>query len=141
MKKNVCKKGHPLTPENSYVKKSGTRHCMKCHKVREKEYNRQRRLAGKRNVGLRLDAGPFAEWLRENQPGVLRESSLAFMNDYRPRDFQSWAKSHGIDPTQARRLIRGENGTVHYDIVDRVLTEAGVPWMFSELYPPKEEVA
>jgi hypothetical protein len=136
-----CKRGHELTPDNRYTKKSGTSHCIKCHRVREKEYNRQRRLAGKQNVGLRLHAEPFAQWLRENQPGELRESSLAFMNDHRPRDFQSWAKSHGIDPTQARRLIRGENDTVHYDIVDKVLTEAGVPWMFSELYPPKEEVA
>lgn len=28
---NACKKGHPFTPENTWLEKNGMRHCRKCH--------------------------------------------------------------------------------------------------------------
>lgn len=32
---NKCRKGHEFTPENTWVEKSGQRHCRKCHADRE----------------------------------------------------------------------------------------------------------
>jgi hypothetical protein len=123
-KKGVCMKGHDLRV-HGYNRPDGTNACKTCANA-------------KRRNGTRLDARPFAEWLQENRPDELRPAALAFMNDYRPRTFHAWAHSLGIDPQQARRLMSGEHKSVDVRIVDRVLLEAGVPWMLQELYPLKE---
>ena len=52
---DVCKKGHPRTPENTRVRKSGKRDCLPCDRERVQEWrrtNRERDLANKRAYRL-----------------------------------------------------------------------------------------
>lgn len=145
-----CKRGHRFTPENTY-RNAGRRFCRICQRQRQakwrrdpvvsvqrREYNRiwkegQRRaqgapvrLAGRRipqdyHERLLLPGEPFAEWLRENVPTSNR---------------MRWAVANGIDETQVRRLLNGEQETVHIDTVDRVVD----PGVLNELYPIEPEV-
>lgn len=41
-RKTHCKRGHSFDPENTYVSKSGQRHCRACHNVRELARYRRR---------------------------------------------------------------------------------------------------
>jgi hypothetical protein len=44
---DVCGKGHPFTPENTYTDKRGSRHCLTCHNGGQRE----RRAAAKTESG------------------------------------------------------------------------------------------
>jgi hypothetical protein len=43
--KTHCPHGHEYTKENTYLSKSGSRHCRQCHKLRESA--RQRAIKGR----------------------------------------------------------------------------------------------
>ncbi|MFV8049906.1 NUMOD4 motif-containing HNH endonuclease [Mycobacterium sp. 48b] len=42
-----CPKGHPYTPENTYVKPSGSRCCRDCRRIYREEHREERRLKGR----------------------------------------------------------------------------------------------
>lgn len=43
MRKAECQHGHPLVPENVYVRPNGNRDCRECKAERERERNRERK--------------------------------------------------------------------------------------------------
>ena len=107
-----------MSGDNLYVNpNTGKRRCIACHN------ERQRSNSGR----VKLPAEPFARWLRRNVPEGVHERNL-------------WALAHGLDDSQLRRLLRGEQKLVHIDTVDR--TFLGRPYMLEELYPYElEDVA
>ena len=40
-----CAQGHPYTPDNTWYDKYGKRHCRKCHRIRERERYRRKKLS------------------------------------------------------------------------------------------------
>lgn len=132
-----CRNGHRLIAENTYVRPNGDRQCRTCRREYDRIWaERRRRLDGVKAVGrvretpvaygerIHLDAGPFAEWLRENAPAGEGERT-------------AWAGRFGVNESTIRRIVDGTQLTVHIDTVDRVVG----PAVLNELYPVDESVA
>jgi hypothetical protein len=45
--KDECKHGHPFTPENTRIRRSGARSCIECGRIRSREYQRKKRAETK----------------------------------------------------------------------------------------------
>lgn len=44
-----CKRGHEFTPENTTIRKNGTRWCKECARMRDRQYTAKRRASSIRN--------------------------------------------------------------------------------------------
>lgn len=47
VRENTCKRGHPFTPDNTYVRGEKWRECITCKRVASREQKRRKRLARK----------------------------------------------------------------------------------------------
>ena len=57
-RKTACKRGHPFTPKNTWVRKNGQRRCRICHRILKKRY-RERKRAGVVPVGAGCMPGAY----------------------------------------------------------------------------------
>lgn len=78
-----CKRGHEFTPENTYVRKNGTRWCNECRRIRDRAYSLADQLVKVcPHCSTSFTAGPG---------GVRRKSSAIYCSDA-CRVTARWAK-------------------------------------------------
>jgi hypothetical protein len=126
--KAECRNGHPRTEENTIFHRSTNGPvkptCLDCRKASEV---RNRGRQG-RNEKVKIDAQPFAEWLKTK---------------VEERGVQNAAAETRLPERTLWRLVNGRTARVHIDTVDGALlyTPTNMQELYPELFEFEEAVA
>jgi hypothetical protein len=144
-----CLHGHPFSGDNVHIDPDGYQVCRTCERKRRRtaaarEKHRIYQEAKRREAGvpmrpltrptpigtnerLRVPVDPFIDWLHAHLP---------------KEDRQHWAVAHETDDSTISKILSRKYGTVHIDIVDRVLRyeEESLMDLYPEIYEFEDEL-
>lgn len=96
----ACKYGHPYVPENTYVKRDGTRSCQTCR--------REQRAA--RNVGIR-EQGYEDDWAIDLLAAVVNQAKDDYIRGVECETAAAYLRSWGLLTPEGKIRRRRERTT------------------------------